>query len=122
MAVEMLKHTGEGGITKQLFPTHQLNNRLDEGWATTPEAAAPLPWEEEEGANSEAHDEGEKADEAQPPVSEEDEGERYEAVRQAARAAGISNWHTKGIDRLKQEMAELMETPDNEPEEEGTEE
>eukprot|EP00919_Chromeraceae_sp_WS-2016_P064947 GHVR01153776.1.p1 GENE.GHVR01153776.1~~GHVR01153776.1.p1 ORF type:complete len:173 (-),score=16.85 GHVR01153776.1:171-689(-) len=30
-----------------------------------------------------------------------------EAVRNAAKAAGISHWHTKGIDRLKEELKEI---------------
>ena len=121
MAVEMFKSDDKGNMVKQLFPTHQLHSRLQDGWATSPEAATPLPWEEKEDEGSEAHDEEETPSDDQPPVSEEDEGEKVEAIRQAARTAGISNWHTKGIDRLKIEMAELIEDND-EPEEEATEE
>jgi len=67
---------------------------LDAGWFLTPEEVVA--------------DEKEKKEKEKTPEPTEDELEE-DAIREAAKAAGISNWYNKGIDKLVEELETIKE-------------
>ena len=68
----------------QIFETDQYHQQLAVGWYNTPEECYP------------------------DPEPTEDELEE-DAIREAAKAAGISNWYNKGIEKLVEELETIKE-------------
>ena len=68
---------------------------LDDGWFLTPEECYPEP---------------EVVEDKPVPVPEPTEDElKEDAIRDAAKAAGISNWYNKGIEKLVEELETIKE-------------
>ena len=92
----------------QICNPHSYLHLLDDGWFLTPEECYPEPEVVEEELKSVKEDIRDKsrpfiAKYSDPAPLEED------AIRAAAKAAGISNWYNKGIDKLTEELETIKE-------------
>jgi len=73
---------------------------LDAGWFLTPEEVVK--------DDKKKKEEKEKEEKEKTPEPTEDELEE-DAIRAAAKAAGISNWYNKGIEKLVEELETIKE-------------
>jgi len=90
----------------QVCNEHSYLHLLDQGWFYTPEEC----YAEEKQENDDNAASGEILEETETPETEETtEGpvDPDEAIRAAAKYAGISHWHNKSIERLVNELKEL---------------
>ena len=103
------------GVTCEVgrFPVSQLHARLDDGWVNDPRNIdVEEKWEETSGPEVESEPET-GATVAEEPVTSTGEApapteeHSEEAIRQAAKAAGIKSWHNMGLDKLKAKLAEV---------------
>lgn len=76
---------------------------LDDGWFLTPEEVVA-----DEEKKKEEKEEKEKGKVPDPDALTEEEL-KEDAIREAAKAAGISNWYNKGIEKLVEELETIKE-------------
>ena len=82
---------------------------LDNGWFLTPEEVVKDDKKKKEEKEKKEKEMKEVVEEPVPaPEPTEDELEE-DAIRAAAKAAGISNWYNKGIEKLVEELETIKE-------------